>query len=177
VDWHLEDDENVGWPRSFFQKILKAFFKQIEKKDVMFLATGLATVSQIANPCQIPCCIIKFCYSWAVVQEVWVQGVKADLQKFWIGENLGKISKDLHKIHENLSKSLKIWAKLAFKITWRAFLWRSRFLMDFFGQVCENSGKNHSPSQKFAWSYTIAVELTNVTPQDYVININDMWKY
>jgi len=30
----------------------------------MVLVTGVATVSQIANLCQIPCCIIKFCYSW-----------------------------------------------------------------------------------------------------------------
>jgi len=30
----------------------------------MLLATGFATVSQIANHCQIPCCITKFCYSW-----------------------------------------------------------------------------------------------------------------
>jgi len=57
----FRDDENVGSPRSFFQKIFKAFFKQIEKNDVMLLATGLVTVSQIANPCQIPCCITKFC--------------------------------------------------------------------------------------------------------------------
>jgi len=56
----FRDDENVGSPRRFFQKICKAFFKQKEKKDVMLLATGLATVLQIANPCQIPCCIIKF---------------------------------------------------------------------------------------------------------------------
>jgi len=30
----------------------------------MLLATGFATVSQIANQCQITCCIIKFCYAW-----------------------------------------------------------------------------------------------------------------
>jgi len=47
----------------------------------------------------------------------------------------------------------------------------------FFGQVCENSGKNSSHPQKFACSYTVAVELTNVALQDYDININDMWKY
>jgi len=28
----FRDDENVGTPRRFFQKIFKAFFKQIEKK-------------------------------------------------------------------------------------------------------------------------------------------------
>jgi len=30
----------------------------------MLLATGMATVLQIANPYQTSCCIIKFCYSW-----------------------------------------------------------------------------------------------------------------
>jgi len=29
----------------------------------MLLANGFATVSQIANPGQMPCCIIKLCYS------------------------------------------------------------------------------------------------------------------
>jgi len=46
----------------------------------------------------------------------------------------------------------------------------------FFGEVCENSGKNSSHPQKFPCSYTVAVELIKVTSQDYVININDMWK-
>jgi len=59
--------------------------------------------------------------------------------------NLGKISENLHKIPENLSKTMKIWAEMAPKITWRAFLLRSVFLMEFlFGQVCENSGENSS---------------------------------
>jgi len=35
---------------------------------------------------------------------------------------MGKISENLHKISENLSKTLKIWAKMAPKITSRAFL-------------------------------------------------------
>jgi len=57
----FRDDENVGPPRKFFQKISKLFFKQILKKeDAMLLATGFATVPQIASDCQIPCCIIKF---------------------------------------------------------------------------------------------------------------------
>ena len=47
----------------------------------------------------------------------------------------------------------------------------------FFGQVCENSGKNSSHPQNLSAPYTVAVELTKVTSQDYVININDMWKY
>jgi len=60
----FRDDENVGSPRKFFQKIFKIFFKQILKKeDAMLPATGFATVSQIANPYQTPCCIVKFCYS------------------------------------------------------------------------------------------------------------------
>jgi len=33
------------------------------KKKAIPVATGFATVSQIANHCQMPCCIIKFCYS------------------------------------------------------------------------------------------------------------------
>jgi len=105
----------------------------------MLLTTGLAIVSQIANPCQIPCCIIKFCYNWALVQEVEVQGVQAHLQKFWFGENLGKIrgnlgkiSENLHKIPENLSNTLKIWAKMAPKIAWRAFFGGHFFFLIFF---------------------------------------------
>jgi len=47
----------------------------------------------------------------------------------------------------------------------------------FFRQVCENSGKNSSHPQKFACSYTVTVELTKVTSQDYVINMNDVRKY
>jgi len=60
--------------------------------------------------------------------------------------NLDKISKNLHKIPENLRKTLKIWAKKAPKITWRASFWMTLFLMDLFifGQVCENSGNNCS---------------------------------
>jgi len=34
--------------------------KYLKKEDAMLSAT----VPQIANHCQIPCCIIKFCYSW-----------------------------------------------------------------------------------------------------------------
>jgi len=46
------DNENVGSPKQFFQKTFETFFKQILKKeDAMFLATGCATVSQIANYC------------------------------------------------------------------------------------------------------------------------------
>ena len=57
----LRDDENVGSPRKFFQKIFKTVVKQI-LQDAMLLATGFA-VSQIANHCQIPCCVITFCYT------------------------------------------------------------------------------------------------------------------
>jgi len=58
----FKDNENVGSPRNFFQKIfISIFFKQILKKeDATLLATGFATVSQIANHCQIPRCITKF---------------------------------------------------------------------------------------------------------------------
>jgi len=60
----FRDDENVGSSRNFFQKIFKTFFKQIlKKKGALLLATGIATVSQIANAYQTPCCITKFYYS------------------------------------------------------------------------------------------------------------------
>jgi len=43
----------------------KVFSNKISKKgNTMFLVTGFATVSQIANHCQLSCCIIRFCYSW-----------------------------------------------------------------------------------------------------------------
>jgi len=48
----FRDDDNVESHRKFYKKISKTFFKQIFKKeDVMLLATGFATVSQIANYC------------------------------------------------------------------------------------------------------------------------------
>jgi len=60
----LRGDENVESPESLSKKFYKTFFKQILKKeDAMLSATGFATVPQIANHCQIPCCIIKFFYS------------------------------------------------------------------------------------------------------------------
>jgi len=51
--------KNVGSSRKFFQKNVQNFFKQILKEDIlkedtMLLATGFATVSQVANYCQIP---------------------------------------------------------------------------------------------------------------------------
>ena len=59
------DDENVGAPRIFFQINFKLFSSKSWKKEhAILLVTGFATVSQIANHCQILCCIIKFCYSW-----------------------------------------------------------------------------------------------------------------
>ena len=61
-------DENVESPRTFFQKIFKTSFKEMTRflssEDAMLLVTGFATVSQIANHSQIPCCIILLCYSW-----------------------------------------------------------------------------------------------------------------
>jgi len=60
----FRDDENLGSPRNFFQKISKLISSKFKKKeDAMLLATGFSPVSQIANPCQIPCCIKKFCCS------------------------------------------------------------------------------------------------------------------
>jgi len=52
-------------PETFPKKYSKLFSsKYCKNEDAILLATGFATVSQIANHCQIPCCIIKFCYSW-----------------------------------------------------------------------------------------------------------------
>jgi len=61
----FRNDENVESPRNFFQKFFTNFFQANIKKqeDAMLLAAGFATVSQIANHCQMPCSIIKFCYS------------------------------------------------------------------------------------------------------------------
>jgi len=60
----FRDDENVQSPRNFFQKISKLISSEyFKKEDAILLATGFATVSQIANHCQTPCCIIKFSYS------------------------------------------------------------------------------------------------------------------
>jgi len=74
-----------------------------------------------------------------------VQGVQAHLQKFWFGENLqqqGKISDDLHKLRESMSKNG----------TQHLLIWKNWH--PIFEELCENSGKNHSHSQKFACSYT-----------------------
>jgi len=46
-DWRLEMMKTLDRPESFSKQILK-------KEDAMLLATGFATVSQIANHCQIP---------------------------------------------------------------------------------------------------------------------------
>jgi len=48
-------DRQENFPKNvqnFFQTNIK------RKQDAMLLATGFASVSQIANPCQILCCII-----------------------------------------------------------------------------------------------------------------------
>jgi len=60
----FRDDKNVGSPRMFIKKIPKHLSSKYERKeDAMLLATGFATVSQIANHCQIPCCVITFYHS------------------------------------------------------------------------------------------------------------------
>jgi len=53
----FRDNENVGSPRNLIQAKLK------KKENTTLLVTGFATVSQIANHCQLSCCIIKFCYT------------------------------------------------------------------------------------------------------------------
>jgi len=52
----FKDDENVEWSRKFFQTKFRIFFqaKCSKKEDAMLLVTNFATVSQIANHCQIP---------------------------------------------------------------------------------------------------------------------------
>jgi len=63
-DWRLEMMKALDRPESFSKKFSKLFSsKYLKKEDAMLLATGFATVSQIANYCEIPCCIIRFCYS------------------------------------------------------------------------------------------------------------------
>ena len=80
-----------------------------------------------------------------------VQEVQTPPQKFWFGvnpgkilQNQGKISENLHKLRERMSKNgiqhLLIWKN------WRLI----------FEEVCENSGWNHSHSQKFS-CYTYAL--------------------
>jgi len=51
----FRDDENVGSSRKFFQKIVQIFIQaKFQKKELaMLLVTDFATVSQIANHCQI----------------------------------------------------------------------------------------------------------------------------
>jgi len=63
-DWRLEMMKTLDRPDSFSKKFSKLLSsKYLKKEDAMLLATGFATVSQIANHCQIPCCIRKFCYT------------------------------------------------------------------------------------------------------------------
>jgi len=45
-------------PETLSKKFSKHFSSKISKKDEMLLVTDFATVSQIANHCQISCCII-----------------------------------------------------------------------------------------------------------------------
>jgi len=51
----FRDDENVGSSRKFFQKIFQIFIQaKFQKTELaMLLVTDFATVSQIANHCQI----------------------------------------------------------------------------------------------------------------------------
>jgi len=49
--------KTLGRPETFFKQNFK-------KGNAVLLVTGFATVSQIANHCQLSCCITKFCYTW-----------------------------------------------------------------------------------------------------------------
>jgi len=88
-----------------------------------------------------------------------VGGGASPPQKFWFGENpgklhgnQGKIFENLHKISENLSKPLKIWAKMAPKITW-VFL-RSLFYGVFLRVSLGEFGQKSFAAPKCACSYT-----------------------
>jgi len=50
----FRDDKYVGSPRKFFQKIFKLFSSKYLKKRCNASSDWFATVSQIANHCQIP---------------------------------------------------------------------------------------------------------------------------
>jgi len=55
-DWRLEMMKTLDRPETFSKKFSRLFSsKYLKKDDAMLLATGLATVSQIANPYQTPC--------------------------------------------------------------------------------------------------------------------------
>jgi len=49
VDWRLEVMKTLDRPESFSKKFLKHFSRKYKKEDAMLLATGFATVSQIAD--------------------------------------------------------------------------------------------------------------------------------
>jgi len=52
----FRDDENVGSPKKFFQTIFKTFQSSIKRCEAS--SGWFATVSQVANHCQMSCCII-----------------------------------------------------------------------------------------------------------------------
>ena len=66
----FRDMKTLYGPETLSKKFSKHFSSKISKKDEMLLVTDFATVSQIANHCQISCCIIKFCYSWVSICNV-----------------------------------------------------------------------------------------------------------
>ena len=62
---------------------------------------------------------------------------------------LAKSFKIWAKSLKTFTNSVKVWAKMAPNI-----FWCEKTGAKFSGEVCANSGKNHSHPQKFAWSYT-----------------------
>jgi len=111
--------------------------------------------------CNTPCQLVV-----SVVQEAGVQGVQAHPQKFWFGENPGKIHGNLGKISENLQYLGKngaqhdlIWKNGAQRLqnhmktsffeghlerssAWEMFA--QKVVQKFFGQDWGNPGKNLS---------------------------------
>ena len=70
-------------------------------------------------------------------------------KSFDLVKTLAKSFKRRAKSLKTFINSVKVWAKLAPNI-----FWFEKNLRPVFGEVCENSGKNHSHPQKFTCSYT-----------------------
>ena len=104
-----------------------------------------------------------------------MQGVQAHPQKFWFGENPGKIPRTLGKICENLRKIPKNLGKLlenTSKMATNVFsfeknggqyglhekIFAQKVVQNFFGQVWGKSDKIPLHPQTFACSYTCEVK-------------------
>jgi len=59
-DWRVEMMKTLDYQKLFPKKSSKLFQAKLKKEDAMLLVTGFATVSQIADYCEILCCIKIF---------------------------------------------------------------------------------------------------------------------